>query len=150
MSDVRQFCTMHLAGHLVGVEVMRVQEVISYQAMTNVPLSADVVSGLINLRGQIVTALDLRRRLELPERPEGELPMNVVVQSASGPVSLLVDRIGDVIEVDESMYEPVPETYTGAAKDFVRGVYKLGDRLLLDLDVDATIDILGNLAVSSV
>ena len=105
---------------------------------------------IVGERVEFVLLEVVSRRLELPERPDDELPMNVVVQSASGPVSLLVDRIGDVIEVDESMYEPVPETYTGAAKDFVRGVYKLGDRLLLDLDVDATIDILGNLAVSSV
>lgn len=146
MHEQRQFCTMHLAGHLVGVEVMRIQEVISYQTMTHVPLATDVVAGLINLRGQIVTALDLRRRLELPDRPDEMLPMNVVVQAHSGPVSLLVDQIGDVVDVDDAMFEPVPETFVGATKHLVRGVYKLGDRLLLDLDVDAAIDINASMA----
>lgn len=139
MSDGRQFCTMRLGNHLFGVDVMRIQEVISYQSMTQVPLSHGVVRGLINLRGQIVTAIDLRRRLEMEDRAEGELPMNVVAQTPGGAVSLLVDTIGDVVEVDEEIFEPPPETLSGVAKQLVRGVYKFEGQLLLELDVDKAI-----------
>ena len=141
MSESRQFCTLHLGEHLFGVEVMRIQEVISYQAMTAVPLAPDVIGGLINLRGQIVTAIDLRVRLEMPPRPDGALPMNVVVQTPGGAVSLLVDAIGDVVEVEEAIFEKPPETLSGVAKQLIRGVYKFDGALLLDLDIDTTIDI---------
>lgn len=144
MSDERQFCTMRLGNHLFGVDVMRIQEVISYQSMTQVPLSHGVVRGLINLRGQIVTAIDLRRRLEMDDRAEGELPMNVVAQTPGGAVSLLVDTIGDVVEVDEEIFEPPPETLSGVAKQLVRGVYKFEGQLLLELDVDKAIAVAGD------
>src|SRR5206468_4583870 len=100
----------YLDGLFFGVDVLTVQEVICYQEMTRVPLASKVVSGLINLRGQIVTAIDLRRRLELRERPADRLPMNVVVRTDDGAVSLLVDEIGDVLEVDEESFERPPET----------------------------------------
>jgi purine-binding chemotaxis protein CheW len=131
---VRQFCTFYLDGLYFGVEVQQVQEVICYQEMTRVPLAARTIRGLINLRGQIVTALDLRRRLELRERPPEDLPMNVVVRTDDGAVSLLVDEIGDVLEVDEGSFERAPETIDGLARELIRGVYKLKERLLLVLD----------------
>jgi purine-binding chemotaxis protein CheW len=87
----KQFCTFFLNDLFFGVEVLQVQEVLRCQPMTRVPLSPPTVRGLINLRGQIVTALDLRHRLELPERDAGSQPMNVVVRSDDGAVSLLVD-----------------------------------------------------------
>ena len=95
MADEHQFCTFVLGGHHFGIDVLKVQEIIRYQEMTRVPLAPPVVRGLINLRGQIVTAIDLRRRLELPERTDGQLPVNVVVKTDDGAVSLLVDEIGD-------------------------------------------------------
>src|SRR4051812_36691478 len=109
-----QFCTFYLDGLLFGVEVERVQEVIRYQEMTPVPLAPAVVRGLINLRGQIVTAIDLRRRLELPER-EGrqKLPINVVIRAGEEPISLLVDEIGEVVEEAENALEPAPPTLEG-------------------------------------
>jgi purine-binding chemotaxis protein CheW len=131
---LRQYCTFTLDGLLFGVEVSSVQEVIRFQEMTDVPLAHRVVSGLINLRGQIVTALDLRRRLELPERPSGERPMNIVVRTEDGAVSFLVDEIGDVVEVDESSFERPPETLRGNARTLIPGAYKLEGRLLLVLD----------------
>ncbi|OFW46065.1 MAG: chemotaxis protein CheW [Acidobacteria bacterium RIFCSPLOWO2_12_FULL_67_14b] len=121
-----------------GVEVLKVQEVIRYQDMTRVPLAPGVVQGLINLRGQIVTAIDLRRRLELSERSGDARPMNVVVRTSDGVVSLLVDEIGDVVEVDDASFERPPDTISGAARALVTGVYKLKDRLLLALDVEQT------------
>src|SRR5206468_10604632 len=105
----------YLDGLFFGVDVLTVQEVIRYQEMTRVPLAPPVVRGLINLRGQIVTAIDLRRQLELRERPADQLPMNVVVRTDDGAVSLLVDEIGDVLEVSEKTFERPPETLQGMA-----------------------------------
>jgi len=140
MSEHRQFCTFVLDGLYFGVEVKKVQEVIRYQEMTRVPLAPKVVRGLINLRGQIVTAIDLRRRLELAERPADRLPMNVVVRGDEGAMSLLVDEIGDVVEVQEDSFERPPETLNGVARDLIRGAYKLKDRLLLMLDTEKTVN----------
>jgi purine-binding chemotaxis protein CheW len=136
MSDELAYCTFELDGLFFGVEVLLVQEVIRYQRMTSVPLAPDVVRGLINLRGQVVTAIDLRRRLGMPALSEGRLPMNVVVRTSDGPVSLLVDEIGDVIEVEDSTFESPPDTLTGVAAELITGVYKLKGRLLLVLDID--------------
>jgi purine-binding chemotaxis protein CheW len=149
MSETRQFCTLHLAGHLFGVPVMRVQEVISYQSMTRVPLANPVIDGLINLRGQIVTAIDLRKRLEFEPREGDQRSMNVVVQTPGGVVSLLVDAIGDVVEVEETIYEAPPETLKGIAKDLILGVYKFEDRLLLELDIDKAVTVTSGVEVSA-
>jgi purine-binding chemotaxis protein CheW len=140
MSDHRQFCTFVLDGLYFGVEVKKVQEVIRYQEMTRVPLAPKVVRGLINLRGQIVTAIDLRRRLALAERPSDRLPMNVVIRGDEGAMSLLVDEIGDVVEVQEETFERPPETLNGEARELIRGAYKLKDRLLLMLDTEKTVN----------
>lgn len=137
-----QFCTFFVDDMFFGVEVERVQEVLRFQPMTRVPLAPRVVRGLINLRGQIVMALDLRQRLDL--RPTQEEPMNVVVRAEGEIVSLLVDSIGDVLEVDEASYEPVPETLTGVARELIRGVFKLDGQLLLVLDTDKALDVTTN------
>ncbi len=139
MTATRQFCTFFLNGLFFGVEVLKVQEVIRYQQMTRVPLATRTVEGLINLRGQIVTAIDLRRRLDLPSRTGDTLPTNIVVRTEDGAVSLLVDEIGDVVEIEEDIYERPPETLRGVARDLVTGVYKLKDRLLLILDTEKAV-----------
>ena len=110
MASVRQFCTFSVDGLLLAIDVLEVQEVIRYQEMTRVPLAPPVVRGLINLRGQIVTAIDLRRRLGLPPAADDQRPMNVVVRTDDGAVSLLVDEIGDVIELGNQKLERPPET----------------------------------------
>lgn len=136
-----QFSTFFLADLFLGVDVLRVQEVLRYQHMTRVPQAPGEVEGLINLRGQIVTAIDMRRRLQLPERAGGQMPMNMVVRTEEGAVSLLVDEIGDVLDVDAATYERPPENLAPAARELVRGVYKLKDRLLLVLDAERTVDL---------
>ncbi len=141
MSDSKQFATFYLNGLFFGVEVLNVQEVIRYQEMTRVPIAPSMIQGLINLRGQIVTAIDLRRRLEMAPRPEGQLPMNVVVRTDDGAVSLLVDEIGDVVEIQDDAYERTPETLKGVARELVRGVYKLKECLLLILDTERTVSL---------
>ncbi len=137
--EEQQLCTFYLEGLYLGVDVREVQEVIRYQEMTRVPLAPGVVSGLINLRGQIVTAIDLRRRLGLPDRPADTLPMNVVVRGDDGAISLLVDEIGDVVEVDDDTFERAPETLQGVARELIRGVYKREGELLCVLDTDRAI-----------
>ena len=137
----RQLCTFYLDDHIFGIDVVRVQEVIRYQEMTRVPRAPREVRGLINLRGQIVSAVDMRSRMEMPERADGQLPMNVVVRTPDGPVSLLVDEIGDVLEVDEATVERPPDTLSGRAKELVRCVYKLTDGLLLVLDPEHVVSL---------
>jgi purine-binding chemotaxis protein CheW len=140
MSHTSQFCTFYLGRLLFGVELKGVQEVVRTLKMTRVPLAPQVVRGLINLRGQIVTAVDLRLRLQLGEGARGASPMNVVVRSKDGPVTLLVDEISDVMEVQEESFEPPPETLRGPIRDVILGVHKLNGRLLHVLDIERACD----------
>ena len=144
MAQEHQYCTFYVAGYYFGIDVLKVQEIIRYQEMTRVPLAPPVVRGLINLRGQIVTAIDLRRRLELEARPDDQLPVNVIVRTDDGAVSLLVDKIGDVLDVEESLFEPPPETLRGTPRELIRGAYKLNDRLMLLLDIDKALHVDGD------
>jgi len=141
VAEARQLCTFTLDNHLFGVDARTVQEVIRYQTMTRVPLSAGCVSGLINLRGQIVTALDLRRRLGMRERDADKLPMNVVIRSDEGAVSMLVDQIGDVIEVSPNDFETPPNTLQGSGRVLIEGAYKLNGQVLMVLNTSAAIQV---------
>lgn len=138
---IGQFSTFFVADLFFGVDVLRVQEVLRFQHMTRVPQAPEVIEGLINLRGQIVTAIDMRRRLRLPSRAGDQTPMNMVVRTEDGAVSLLVDEIGDVLDVEAATYERPPENLDPAARKLIRGVYKLKDRLLLVLDAERTVDL---------
>jgi purine-binding chemotaxis protein CheW len=146
MAGKQQFSTFVVDQLLFGVGVEKVQEVIRYQQMTRVPLAPSVVKGLINLRGQIVTAVDLRSRLGLRERAATDLPMNVVIRHEDGAVSLLVDEIGDVLEVEEESFELPPGTLAGEARELIRGVYKLKDALLIALDTDKMLNLVTSAA----
>jgi purine-binding chemotaxis protein CheW len=137
----RQFATFVVADLFFGVDVLCVQEVLRYQQMTRVPQAPAVVEGLINLRGQIVTAIDMRRRLLLPPRSGDQTPMNMVIRTEDGAVSLLVDEIGDVLDVDAASYERPPENLDPVARELIRAVYKLKDRLLLVLDAERTAEL---------
>jgi purine-binding chemotaxis protein CheW len=134
MNQHRQFCTFYVDNLFLGIDVQQVQEVIRYQEMTRVPLASAAIRGLINLRGQIVTAIDMRCWLGLPERGASELPMNVVVRDGDNAVSLLVDRIGDVLEMSDDWFEAPPSTLRSNVRGLIMGAYKLPDRLLLVLD----------------
>lgn len=135
-----QYCTFFVCGLFFGLEVTCIQEVSRAQPLTVVPLASSVIAGLINLRGQIVTAIDLRARLGLPARGADERPLNVVVRTSDGAVSLLVDEIGDVLEVDAESFERPPDTLGAEARELIRGAYKLEGRLLLVLDLARTVD----------
>jgi purine-binding chemotaxis protein CheW len=135
MEDNQQLCTFFLGEAIFGIDVREVQEVVAPQEMTPVPLAPREVAGLLNLRGQIVTALELRHRLGLPARAAGTRAMNVVVRTAEGPVSLLVDRAHEVVRLPGSAFEPPPDTLHGSGREFLRGVFKREGGLVLVLDL---------------
>jgi purine-binding chemotaxis protein CheW len=139
-----QYSTFYVADLFFGIDVLSVQEVLRFQHMTCVPLAPDVIEGLINLRGQIVTAIDMRRRLGLPPRPAGANPMNMVVRTEDSAISLLVDEIGDVLEMEGAAFEPPPDNLAPEARKLIRGVYKLKERLLLVLDTERTVELAGS------
>jgi purine-binding chemotaxis protein CheW len=133
----QQYCTFVLDGHLFGVPVSSVQEVLKAQSVTRVPGAAREVSGLMNLRGHIVTTMDLRTRLGLPPREDGAGSVSVVVRTAEHhTVSLVVDAIGDVLEPSDDSVEPAPETTPVEIRPLVTGVCKLEHRLMLLLDTE--------------
>lgn len=136
MIDECRLCTFYLDDQMYGIDVRSVQEVIRFQDMTEVPLAPESVVGLINLRGQIVTAIDLRKRLRLPPRNSDRLPMNVVIHGEGGAISLLVDHIGDVYPIVPENFEHPPDTMPASARELILGAYKLKDRLLLLLDTE--------------
>lgn len=136
MTDHNRYCTFRLGDLYLGIEVMRVQEVLRAQDATPVPLTNPVIGGLMNLRGEIVTMIDLRHRLGLDAAELAESSMNVVVRTTDGVVSLLVDEIDDVIDVDDTSFEPPPATLPSPLRELLVGVYKLDGRLLLVLDAE--------------
>jgi purine-binding chemotaxis protein CheW len=144
MAQTHQFCTFTLDHLMFGVELGKVQEVIRYLEITEIPLAPRVVSGLMNLRGQIISGIDLRRRLDLPDRPLESFPMNVVIRSADGAVSLLVDEIGDVVEVTDESFERAPETLQGKVREVIVGVHKLEKQLMHVLDTDKACESTGD------
>lgn len=132
-----QHVTFMIDGATYGVPVMHVQETLGHQSHTHVPLAPKGVAGLVNLRGQVVLTVDLRPLLRLEPLPDGSEPMMVVVEVDGEAVALLVDTVGEVLEVDDAQFEPVPETLDPAVRDLVVGVYKLERTLLLALDIRA-------------
>lgn len=135
MASERLLCTFTVAGRSFGLDVRVVQEVLRHQEVTRLPLAAPAVRGIINLRGRIVPAVDLRRCLEFPDAPPGGDPANIVVHGPASVASLLVDEIGDVVAVSESAFERPPDTIPGALRSMALGVFPHHDRLLLELDL---------------
>jgi len=136
----RQFATFEVAGQLFGVEVHTVQEVLSYNEYTPVPLAPPAVGGLFNLRGQVIAAVDLRVQLGLPRQAMQGPVMNVILRGDGEPVSLLVDRIGEVVELDDEAFEGPPDTLSGPTRELVTGTFKMDGRLMLALDVNQAVD----------
>lgn len=137
----QQLTTFWLAGNLYGIEVAHVQEVLRSQALTRVAQAPEAVAGLLNLRGQVVTAIEMRTRLGLGPRAADAKAILVVVRLRGEVVSLLVDAIGDVVDVAEDSFEVPPDTLSGPVRELIRGAYKLDGRLLLALDVSRAVDV---------
>jgi purine-binding chemotaxis protein CheW len=141
---VTQLSTFHVGKYLFGVDVALVQEIVRLQTITPVPLSGPDIAGLINLRGEVLSAVDLRARLRLPPADPGRDPINVVVRVDEEPVSMLVDEIGGVQEVSAVPFETTPTTVDAHVRHLLLGAYTLPDRLLLSLDARKVLDIAEN------
>ena len=140
LNDDQQYCTFLLEKLLFGVQVDRVQEVLRPQPITRVPMAPSGASGLLNLRGQIVTAIDLRSRLDLPRAEDEDALMNVVIRTGvDSVVSLQVDSIDEIVTVNESTFERAPDTLDRKVRQLITGAYKLDTTLLLCLDVDKVV-----------
>lgn len=130
----REFCTLMLGDLFFGIEVQHVQEVLEEQPMTTVPLAAAEVCGLINLRGQIVTAIDLRTCLGRPGQTDREVSPNIILRYEDELWSLVVDQIGDVVSIDTSRCAPPPESLSSDCEDLIEATIEMDERLLLILN----------------
>ena len=136
-SAAQMYLTLTVAGQLCGVPVLAVRDILAAQAITRVPLAPREVAGSLNLRGRIVTAIDLRRRLGLPARPASATPpMSVVVEQQGELYSLLADSVGEVLPLPADGFAGNPPTLDPVWKDVSRGVHRQDERLLIVLDVD--------------
>jgi purine-binding chemotaxis protein CheW len=135
-----QYATFEVDDQLFGVPVAIVQEVLSFSEYTPVPLAPRAVGGLFNLRGQVIAAVDLRVQLGLPPRDLDGPAMNVIVRTEDESVSLLVDRIGEVVDLHEDAFEPPPDTLHGPTRELINGAFKLDGRLMLALDTARATD----------
>ena len=124
-TEKHEFVTVRLGDQLLGIPVLDVQDVLNAQSITPVPLAPDWVAGVLNLRGRIVTAIDLRARLGLPQRDDdaGRYRMSVVVEQNEAPYSLLIDEIGEVLSLDDKRFEKNPVTFGAIWKEVAKGVY---------------------------
>jgi purine-binding chemotaxis protein CheW len=131
-----QFCTFFINEIYFGIDVMEVQEVIRYQEMTPIPLTPMDIAGLINLRGQIITVIDLKCRLEMNKQlaVQEQGNFNIILRTNSELVSLLVDEMGDVVEVADGEFEPTPSTLKGKIRQMLDGAYKFENDFLLVLN----------------
>jgi len=134
-----QYATFVVGDHYLGIDVLDVQEVLREQRITPVPLAPPEVAGLINLRGQIVPELDMRNLLCLSPREPEDSRFSVVVRTEHGAVSLCVDQIDDVLELDGSTFDAPPRNVDPHVRNLLLGVQKLQHRLLLILDIGRTV-----------
>lgn len=130
-----EFATMSVGGQWFGVPVLTVQYVLKAPAITRVPLARPEIAGSLNLRGRIVTAIDMRVRLGLPPREDGSEAMSVVVEHEGELYSLLVDQVGDVLGLPDSDFERSPAMLDPAWREISKGIYRLEDRLMIVLDI---------------
>jgi purine-binding chemotaxis protein CheW len=140
MPSEKRYASCRVGHLLVGVPVDAVQEVTASAELTPVPLASPVVSGLMNLRGRIVTAIDLRRSLQLADRPADQPPINLILRADGGSIGLQVDAVGDVLDVDEDDFEPPPGTLRGRLRELITGAYKLDRDLLLVLNTERIVE----------
>jgi len=144
MSDRKQFCTLRVGDLLLGIEVGKVQEILRGTSIMPVPLAPPKIRGLINLRGQIVTAIDLRRRVGLDDAGDQATLTTIVLGTAEEPLALVVDAVGDVVEVRNDAFEAPPDTLKGDSRKLIEGAYKLERELLLVVDLSVVLDLKGD------
>jgi purine-binding chemotaxis protein CheW len=128
------YCTFFIRDQLFGIEVSKVQEILRPQELTPVPLAQNYVSGLLNLRGQILLTYSMRRKLDLANGEPEAPPMNLVLPTPEGPVGFQVDQISEVVEVGDLRPVPPPSTLSATIRKMAAEVYMLKERLLVVLD----------------
>lgn len=139
-SETQDFVTMIIEGHLFGIPVLTVQDILGVQKITRIPLAPKEIAGSLNLRGRIVTAIDVRLRLDLAPRPPEEKAMSVVVDQGGELYSLMVDSVGEVLSLPMAKFERNPPTLDNKWREFSLGIYRLEDNLLVVLDVGRLLD----------
>jgi len=142
------YVTAMIDGQLFGLPIVRVQDVFIPERLTRVPLAPPEIVGVLNLRGRIVTLIDLRRRFGLGERKEGEDVMAIGVESRGESYGLLIDRVGEVVELEGVAREPNPVNLDQRLAQMSSGIYRLDDQLLIVVDVDRVLDI-GSKAIAA-
>ena len=140
VEDTVDYVTMMIAGQLFGIPVLQVQDVLGPQRITRIPLAPPEVAGSLNLRGRIVTAIDVRLRLGLEARPRGDHDMSIVVDHGGELYSLRVDGVGEVVAVATRDFERNPATLDPLWRDVSRGIYRLNEKLMVVLDVSRLLD----------
>ena len=141
--DTQVLVTLTVADQLCGVPVLAVRDILGEQSITRIPLAPAEIAGSLNLRGRIVTAIDLRRRLNLPPPPAGQPRMSVVAEQSGELYALLVDQVSEVMSLDPSMFERNPPTLGKCWTSFSTGIYRLDGRLLVVLDVSKLLALSG-------
>lgn len=139
--NIVELATFYIGDALCGMDILKVQEINKLMQMTKVPQAPEYVLGILNLRGQIVTILDLGKKLGLGETDISQDPRNIIVNSAGGHVGLLVRRISDVVSADMEKRERAPANMSGIQGEYFTGVYKTNDNLIGILDVDKVLSI---------
>lgn len=142
----RDYLTIQINNQRFGIPVLQVQDVLREQAVTKIPLSPPEVSGSLNLRGRIVTAINVRKRLGLPDLEEGQSSMSVVVEHKNELFSLIIDKVGDVLSLESSLFEKNPSTLDPAWRDISTGIFQLKDDLLIIIDVSKLLENIGDVA----
>lgn len=142
------YVTAMIDGQLFGLPIVRVQDVFIPERLTRVPLAPPEIAGVLNLRGRIVTLIDLRRRFGLGEHKEGGDVMAIGVESRGESYGLLIDRVGEVVELDGVAREPNPVNLDQRLAQMSSGIHRLDDQLLIVVDVDRVLDI-GSKAVAA-
>jgi purine-binding chemotaxis protein CheW len=137
--DVAELLTVYISGQQFGIPILQVQDVLAEQHVTPIPLSNHVVEGALNLRGRIVTAINVRKRLGLPQ-PTNERRMSVVVEHENELFSLIIDNVGDVLKLDEDDFDSNPATLDPLWRDVSLGIYRLKSNLLVVLDIPKLLD----------
>jgi len=140
LADDREFVTVGIANQQCGIPVLKVQDVLGPQRIARIPLAPPEVAGLLNLRGRIVTAIDLRVRLGMPKRAADQPYMSIVLERNEELYSLIVDTVGDVRRVPQESFERNPPTLDALWRGFSDGVYRLESGLLVVFDVDKLLD----------
>lgn len=134
--EMIQYCTFYLDKSFFGVEAHKVQEVARIQNLTTIPLMPDYVKGLINLRGEVVMSIDMSKKLHACAEEKNDYVNLVLRDQNANSISLMVDHVGDVIELSSHGIEDVPENIDPSTRKVVKGMYKLSQKFMLVLDVD--------------